>query len=126
MMFSCSTTLFLTVSLVNQDFQIILLLTCKPPIGEYHTMSKFTKIHKRPRKQRMSKARDKSGVEMLIDFREMRRQKGLTLRDCAVSAIDKSTLLRIELGAEPSLVNALKFAKFLDIPVEKIWAVRVK
>jgi DNA-binding XRE family transcriptional regulator len=66
----------------------------------------------------------KSGVNILIDFRAMRQEKGLTLRDCGESGIDKSTLLRIELGAEPSLVNALKFAKFLDMPVEKIWAAK--
>ena len=84
-------------------------------------MSQFSSIRKKPRKLGTRKAVDKSDVGLLIDFRQMRKDKGLTLRDCEISGIDKSTLIRIELGAEPSLVNALKFAKFTGIPVEKIW-----
>ncbi len=61
---------------------------------------------------------------MLIDFRRMRADKGVTLRDCEVSGVDHATLARIESGREPSLNNALKFAKFVGMPVEKIWAPR--
>jgi hypothetical protein len=86
----------------------------------------FARLKVKPQKKKqMDRKVAQSSVDLLIDFRAMRAHKGLTLRDCvAPSGMSHPTLYRIEIGAEPSLSNALLFSKFLGIPIEKIWEVR--
>lgn len=61
-------------------------------------------------------------VMLTLDLRGLRREAGLTLqaweRLCGVA---ESNLARYEAGAVPGLLNALKIARFLKMPVEEIW-----
>ena len=74
----------------------------------------------KPRKRPRPAPRGK--VELILDLRFIRKSKGLTLRDCEEpSGIDHATLSRIEQGRDPDLATALRYAQFVELPIERIW-----
>jgi len=67
----------------------------------------------------------KAEVELVLNMRGLRKEAHVSLNSVAeLSGIHKSILARIETGALPSLSNALRLARFLQTPVEEIWALK--
>jgi DNA-binding XRE family transcriptional regulator len=66
-----------------------------------------------------------STTRLLVDLQEMRRDRGVTLRQVkkAIKVSDAS-LCQVEHGCTPSLESALRIAAFIELPVEKIWALK--
>lgn len=61
-------------------------------------------------------------VELLLDLRGLRKAAGMPLEQVVkLSGVCKSNYERLQKGATPSLDNALKLARFLQLPVEQIW-----
>jgi len=59
---------------------------------------------------------------LMLDLIGMREEAGLGHRKAAkMVGIDDTTYERLEAGGIPSLANALKMARFMQMPVEEIW-----
>jgi DNA-binding XRE family transcriptional regulator len=66
-------------------------------------------------------------TRLLVDIQGMRVSKGVTLRQVKkVIKVSNATLCQIEHGCTPRLDSALKIAAFIELPVEKIWALKGK
>ena len=66
-----------------------------------------------------------STVRLLVNLSEMRREKLLTIYECAKECgLTNSTFMRIESGESPRLATALILAKFYELPVESIWELK--
>jgi len=66
-------------------------------------------------------------TRLLVDLRELRESKGVTLRQVAeATGVSNPSLCQTEHGCTPSLETALRIAAFIELPVEKIWALRGK
>jgi transcriptional regulator with XRE-family HTH domain len=64
----------------------------------------------------------KDQVVLRMDLRALRNEAGVSASYVAgKTGMGLSTYERVETGAAPSLANALKLAKFLELPVEEIW-----
>lgn len=64
----------------------------------------------------------KDQVKLLIDLRGLRKEAGMPVNTAVeLSGVCKSIYERIETGGLPNLPNALKFARFLQMPVDEIW-----
>jgi len=64
----------------------------------------------------------KDQVVLRMDLRALRNEAGVSASYVAgKTGMGLSTYARVETGAPPSLANALKLAKFLELPVEEIW-----
>jgi DNA-binding XRE family transcriptional regulator len=46
------------------------------------------------------------------------------VRVAKLSGVAESNIDRIEDGGAPNLLNALKYARFLHLPVEEIWGLK--
>lgn len=67
----------------------------------------------------------KDQVKLLIDLRGLRKEAGMPVNTAVeLTGICKSIYERIEVGGIPNLANALKLAKFLQMPLEEIWGLR--
>lgn len=59
----------------------------------------------------------------LFDPRDMRTKQGVSLRAAADAAgVSHATLSRVERGAPPDLVTALRLAEFYGFPISMLWA----
>jgi DNA-binding XRE family transcriptional regulator len=57
----------------------------------------------------------------------MRESKGVTIRQVEKHIkVSNATLCQIEHGCTPRLDSALKIAAFIELPVERIWALKGK
>ena len=64
-------------------------------------------------------------IRLLVDLKRMRRERGITIRQAgAALGISSGIVCQIENGCSPSIESALRFAAFVDVPVEKIWALK--
>lgn len=62
-------------------------------------------------------------VKLSMDLRSLRRKAGVSTDSvAALAGIGKSTVDRMETGEPPSLLNALRLARFLKTPVEQVWS----
>jgi DNA-binding XRE family transcriptional regulator len=69
----------------------------------------------------------KSEVSLLINLRDLRKEAGISAEELAtLSGISASGIERIEWGEAPSLANALRLARLLNLSVEDIWGVKEK
>jgi DNA-binding XRE family transcriptional regulator len=65
----------------------------------------------------------KDQLKLLVDIRGLRREAKVGLDAAAeLLGVNRSSLARIETGTKPSLIDALKIARFLHLPVEQIWS----
>jgi DNA-binding XRE family transcriptional regulator len=79
----------------------------------------------KPSKRVLAATKKPSTTRLLIDLKGMRESKGITLRQVEKEIkVSNATLCQIEHGCTPSLDSALKIAAFVEIPVEKIWALK--
>lgn len=82
-------------------------------------LSDFKPTKRQPRTQRPSK------TVLLVDLKAMREEHGVTLRQAqAAFGVNNSALWQAEQGCTPSLQTALRIADFVEMPVEKIWALK--
>lgn len=66
-------------------------------------------------------------TRLLVDLRSLREAKGVTLRQVAeATGISNPSLCQTEHGCTPALDTALRLAAFVELPVEKIWALKGK
>jgi DNA-binding XRE family transcriptional regulator len=82
-----------------------------------------------PRKHRqITSARSRtSPTKLLVDLAQMRRDRGISMRQVEeVIGVSNASLCQIENGCNPSLEAALAIAAFVEMPVEKIWALKGK
>lgn len=64
-------------------------------------------------------------TELLIDLRSLRTEAGVSsMQVVETTGVSKATYLRIEVGGTPNLTNALKISRYLQMPVEEIWALK--
>ena len=81
----------------------------------------------KPSKRISVSANKPTKTRLLINLQGLRESKGITIRQVEkVIKVSNATLCQIEHGCTPRLDSALKIAAFMDIPVEKIWALKVK
>lgn len=67
----------------------------------------------------------RAGTRLLVDLQDIRKKHRVNLKAAAREAgLSGAILLNIEHGCTPRLDSALKIAAFVDIPVEKIWALK--
>jgi len=67
----------------------------------------------------------KKEVDLLMDLRGLRKEADISMAKVAwLSGIADSNISRMEIGEAPSLVNALKYARFLHLSVEEIWGIK--
>jgi DNA-binding XRE family transcriptional regulator len=66
-------------------------------------------------------------TRLLVDIKGMRESKGVTIRQVEKHIkVSNATLCQIEHGCTPRLDSALKIAAFIELPVERIWALKGK
>ena len=88
-------------------------------------MIPLSKMKPNKRKPAPGKRIGDDRIKLLIDARGLREKQGVTLRDCVKpSGISSATLLRIEEGRAPDLATALRFARFVEMPVEEVWRLK--
>jgi DNA-binding XRE family transcriptional regulator len=81
----------------------------------------------KPSKRISATSKKPTKVRLLIDLQGLRESKGVTIRQVEKAIkVSNATLCQIEHGCTPRLDSALKIAVFVDIPVEKIWALKAK
>jgi DNA-binding XRE family transcriptional regulator len=81
----------------------------------------------KPSKRISAAAKKPTKTRLLVDLQGLRESKGVTLRQVEkVIGVSNASLCQIEHGCTPSLESALKIAIFVEIPVEKIWALKSK
>lgn len=86
---------------------------------------KLREIKPKTKQAPFVKQRIANPLDLKVNIRAMRQQKGLSLRDCVKpSGISSATFLRVECGALPDLPTAFRMAHFLDLPIESIWNLR--
>jgi len=81
----------------------------------------------KPARRIIAASKRPSTTRLLIDLQGLREGKGITLRQVEKAIkVSNATLCQIEHGCTPSLDSALKIAAFIEMPVEKIWALKAK
>jgi len=64
-------------------------------------------------------------TRLLIDIATLRHDRGITLRDVGKEIkIGSPAICEAENGCTPRLDTALRIAAFLELPVERIWALK--
>jgi DNA-binding XRE family transcriptional regulator len=77
----------------------------------------------KPKLRRIDPKRRTGSVKLLISLSQIRRERGVTLRQAAEALrMSLGPLSQIENGCTPSLETALNIAAFINQPIEKIWA----
>ena len=75
----------------------------------------------------LTAAKRPMNTRLLIDVQNLRESRGVTLRAVKKAiGISDAALCAIEHGCTPRLDTAFKLAAFLEIPVERIWALKGK
>jgi DNA-binding XRE family transcriptional regulator len=81
----------------------------------------------KPSKRISLTAQRPSKTRLLVDLQGMRESKGVTIRQVEEAiSVSNATLCQIEHGCTPRLDSALKIAAFVDLPVEKVWALKAE
>ena len=81
----------------------------------------------KPAKRILAATKKPSKTRLLIDLQGLRESKGITLRQVEKAIkVSNATICQIEHGCTPSLDSALKIAAFIEIPIEKIWALKTR
>ena len=79
----------------------------------------------KPAKRILAATKKPSKTRLLIDLQGLRENKGVTLRQVEKAIkISNASICQIEHGCTPSLDSALRIAAFIDMPIEKIWALK--
>jgi DNA-binding XRE family transcriptional regulator len=79
----------------------------------------------KPSKRVLATTKKPTKTRLLVDLQGLREGKGVTIRQVEKAIqVSNATLCQIEHGCTPRLDSALKIAAFVDIPVEKIWALK--
>ncbi len=64
-------------------------------------------------------------TRLLVDLSALRKDRGVTIRDVEkATGIPNPVVCQTELGCTPALETALRIAAFVELPVEKIWALK--
>jgi DNA-binding XRE family transcriptional regulator len=90
---------------------------------------KLSDLKPQPRKSRVGTRKTllkrPPKTRLLTDIATLRRSKGVSLRQVGkATGISIAVLCQAELGCTPALETALKIAAFVELPVEKIWALK--
>jgi DNA-binding XRE family transcriptional regulator len=61
---------------------------------------------------------------LLVDLTAIRQKHGITVAQAAAACgFTYAVWQRLEAGGSPSLDTALRIARFIEMPVEQIWAI---
>jgi DNA-binding XRE family transcriptional regulator len=75
--------------------------------------------------RRIQRAQRPSRTVLLVDLQAMRLDRGVTLRQVQTAlGVNNAVLCQVEHGCTPSLETALRLAAFVELPIEKIWALK--
>lgn len=89
-------------------------------------MKKLSDLKPSKRNSR-SPSRISTTVNLLVDLGALRKSKGVTLEQVGQAmSLSCAAICHVERGCTPSIETALRYAAFVELPVEKIWALKRK